>query len=158
MTMSDPLSEKLTIFTIWPNLKLSIFCHLLIWPKLLYLGIPEDSWNGVGAFFAHKVMQILNLESVFESERIWNFSFCACANLLLTSPSSVTLRIQKCLSIQFWSLSDPVSENRVRFARSIKKYFHFCSKSVEKWHLLSLSWKFFSKKIFFKKNFFLRIV
>ena len=28
--------------------------------------------------------------------------------------------------------SDLVSENRVRFERSIKKYFHFCSKSVGK--------------------------
>ena len=45
---------------------------------------------------------------------------------------SVTLRIQKFLSIHFWSLSDPVSENRVRFDRSIKKYFHFRQKSLEK--------------------------
>ena len=81
------------------------------------------------------------------------FVTCHSLTYFLTSITSVTLRNQKFLSIQFWSLSDLVSENRVRFARSIKKYFHFCSKSVEKWHLLSLFWKFF-----FTKNFFLRIV
>ena len=30
----------------------------------------EDSGNVVGDFFAHKVMQIPNLETVFESEQI----------------------------------------------------------------------------------------
>ena len=67
-SVSDPLSEKLTIFSIWPNLKLSIFKHKLIWPKLLYLGNLEDLGNDVGDFFAHKVMQIPNIETVFESE------------------------------------------------------------------------------------------
>ena len=33
-------------------------------------GNPEDSGNDVGDFFAHKVMQIPNLETVFESEQI----------------------------------------------------------------------------------------
>ena len=46
-------------------------------PNLLfnvnYLGHLEDSGNDVGDFFAHKVMQIPNLETVFESEQIWNF-------------------------------------------------------------------------------------
>ena len=42
----------------------------LIRPKVLYLGNLEDSGKGVGDFFAHKVMQIPNLETVFESELI----------------------------------------------------------------------------------------
>ena len=63
--VSDPLSEKLKIFWVRPN-----FQHQLIWPKLLYFGKLEDSGNDVGDFFAHKVMQIPNLETVFESEQI----------------------------------------------------------------------------------------
>ena len=54
-------------------LKITIFQHQLIWPKLLYLGNPEDLRGGVGDIFARKVMQITNLETVFESEQIWNF-------------------------------------------------------------------------------------
>ena len=69
-SVSDPLLEKLTIFSIRPNLKLSIFLRQLIWPNLLYLGNPEDLRNGVGDFFAQKVMQIPNIETVFESELI----------------------------------------------------------------------------------------
>ena len=57
---------------------------------------------------------------------------CHTLTCVLTSITSVTLRNQKFLSIRFWSLSDLVSENRVRFARSIKKYFHFRSKSLKK--------------------------
>ena len=71
--MSEPLLEMLTIFSIWPNLKLSIFKHQLIWPKLLYLGNPADFRDGVGDIFVRKVMQIPNLETVFESEQICNF-------------------------------------------------------------------------------------
>ena len=44
----------------------------------------------------------------------------------------VTLRIQNFLTIPFWSLSDLVSENRVRFARSIKKKFSLSLKTVKK--------------------------
>ena len=101
----------------------------MISPNSLYFGNLEDLRGGVGDIFARKVMQIPNLETVFEPELIWNFLYRSLANLYLTSIFSVTLRTQKFLSIQFWSLSDPVSENRIRFARSIKKYFHFCSKS-----------------------------
>ena len=68
--MSVPLSEKLTIFKILPYLKLSIFSQQLISTKLLYFGNPEDSGNDVGDFFAHKVVQIPNLETVFESAQI----------------------------------------------------------------------------------------
>ena len=78
----DPLSKKLTIFWIWPNLKLSIFNQQLIWPNLLYLGNPEDSWNVAGDFFRHYVMQIPKIETVFESELIWNFFCHALPNLL----------------------------------------------------------------------------
>ena len=39
----------------------------------MYFGNPEDSGNDVGDFFAQKVMQIPNLETVFESEQILNF-------------------------------------------------------------------------------------
>ena len=53
-------------------LKLLIFSQQLIWPKLLYLGNPEDLRDGVGNIFARKVMQIPNLETVFESEQIKN--------------------------------------------------------------------------------------
>ena len=42
-------------------------------PKLFYLGNPEYLRDGVGDIFARKVMQIPNLETVFESEQIWNF-------------------------------------------------------------------------------------
>ena len=37
---------------------------------MLYLGNPEDLKDGVGDIFAHKVMQIPNLETDFESEQI----------------------------------------------------------------------------------------
>ena len=42
-------------------------------PKLLYLGNPGDLGDGVGNIFARKVMQIPNLETVFKSDKIWNF-------------------------------------------------------------------------------------
>ena len=42
-------------------------------PKLLYLGNSEDLGDGVGNIFAREMMQITNLETVFESEQIWNF-------------------------------------------------------------------------------------
>ena len=48
----------------------------------MYFGNPEDSGNDVGNFFAHKVMQIPNLETVFESEQIWNFLYMPLPNLL----------------------------------------------------------------------------
>ena len=34
---------------------------------MLYLGNPEDLGNGVGDFFGHEVIQIPNIETVFES-------------------------------------------------------------------------------------------
>ena len=52
-SLSDPLYENLNIFEIWPNYKLSIFGHQLIWPNSLYLGNPEDLRDGVGDFFGH---------------------------------------------------------------------------------------------------------
>ena len=42
-------------------------------PKFLYLGNPEDLGDFVGNIFARKMMQISNLETVFESGLIWNF-------------------------------------------------------------------------------------
>ena len=45
--------------------------------RFVVLGNPWDSGNGVGDFFAQKVMQIPNLETVFESELIWNFLYQA---------------------------------------------------------------------------------
>ena len=60
-SVSDPLSVKLTIFKIWPYLKLSIFSQQLISTKLFYFGNSEDLGNDMGDFFAHKVMQIPNL-------------------------------------------------------------------------------------------------
>ena len=42
-------------------------------PKFLYLGNPEDLGDGVGNIFARKMMQIANLETVFKSDKIWNF-------------------------------------------------------------------------------------
>ena len=53
--------------------KIIDFLTSLIWPKLLYLGNPEDLRGGVGDIFARKVIQIPNLETVFESVQIWNF-------------------------------------------------------------------------------------
>ena len=91
-SVSDPLSENLTICTIWPNFKLSIFYHRLIWPNSLYLGNLEDLGNVVGDVFGHYVMQTPNIETVFESKQIWNFLFCACADYLYMSILSVTLR------------------------------------------------------------------
>ena len=72
-SVSDPLSVKLTIFKIWHHLKLLIFSQQLIWPKLLYLGNPGNLGDGVENIFAREMMQITNLETVFESEQIWNF-------------------------------------------------------------------------------------
>ena len=95
-SVSDPLSVKLTIFKIWPYLKLSIFSQQLISTKLLYFGNPEDLGNDVGDFFAHKVVQIPNLETVFESELIWNFKnyrFFVISWFDLIRCISVTLRI-----------------------------------------------------------------
>ena len=89
----------------------------------------------MGDFFAHKVMQIPNIETVFESELIWKFSFIFLGHL----------EELKVFKHKVLSLSDLVSENRVRFARSIKKYFHFLLKITEKWHLLSQFQKFFFK-------------
>ena len=63
-------------------------------PKLLYLGNPGDLGDGVGNIFARKVMQIPNLETVFESEQIWNFlGGVHSLTYFLTSITSVTLRI-----------------------------------------------------------------
>ena len=45
------------------------FQHQLIWPKLLYLGNPEDLRRGVGDIFSRKVMQITNLETVFNRSK-----------------------------------------------------------------------------------------
>ena len=95
-SVSDPLSVKLTILKIWPYLKLSIFSQQLISTKLLYFGNPEDLGNGVGDLFAHKVVQIPNLETVFESELIWNFKnyrFFVISWFDLIRCISVTLRI-----------------------------------------------------------------
>ena len=75
-SQNDADPESRNRFRIGANLKflkITIFQHQLIWPKLLYLGIPEDLRDGVGDIFARKVMQIPNLETVFESEQIWNF-------------------------------------------------------------------------------------
>ena len=73
-TDADP--ESRNRFWIGANLKflkLLIYSQQLMSPKLLYLGNPEDLGDGVGNIFARKVMQIPNLETVFESEQIWNF-------------------------------------------------------------------------------------
>ena len=59
----------------------------------------------------------------------------------------------KFLSIQFWSLGDPVSENRVRFERSIKNIFTFV-KNLSKNDICYINFEIF----FSKKNFWLRIV
>ena len=45
------------------------FQHQLIWPKLLYLGNPEDLRRGVGDIFSRKVMQITNLETVLNRSK-----------------------------------------------------------------------------------------
>ena len=37
------------------------------------LGHLEDLGNSMGDIFARKLMQIPNLETVFESEQVWNF-------------------------------------------------------------------------------------
>ena len=92
-SQSDADPESRNRFSIWPNLKLSIFLNQLIRPELLYLGNPEDLRDGVGDFFARKVMQIPNLETVFESDQILKFfGRGALTNLLLTYIYSVILR------------------------------------------------------------------
>ena len=48
--------------------KIIDFSQQLISPKLLYLDNPEDLRDGVGNIVARKVIQIPNLETVFESE------------------------------------------------------------------------------------------
>ena len=72
-SQSDADAESRNRFRIRANLKvlkLLIFSQQLISPKLLYLGNPEDLRDGVGDIFARKVMQMPNLETVFESEQI----------------------------------------------------------------------------------------
>ena len=64
-----------------------------------------------------------------------------------------TPRSKQSLRIEKLSLRDPVSEKRVRLERSIKKYFHFCSKSVENDICYLYFENFFSKKIFFLELF-----
>ena len=120
-SVSDPLSVKLTIFKIWPYLKLSIFLHQLIWPNSLYFGNPEDSGYDVGGLFCSQSDADFESRNRFRIGASLKF-FVPCHSLTYfwTSITSVTLRNRKFLSIQFWSLSDLVSENRVRFARSIK--------------------------------------
>ena len=49
----------------------------MIWPNSLYFCNHEDLRGGVGDIIARKVMQVSNLETVFESERIWNFLYNA---------------------------------------------------------------------------------
>ena len=73
---SDADPESRNRFQIEANLKflkLLIFSRQLISPKLLYLCNPEDLRDGVGSIFVCKVMQVPNLETVFESEQILNF-------------------------------------------------------------------------------------
>ena len=72
-SQSDADPESRNRFRIGANLKvlkLLSFSQQLILPKLLYFDNPEDLRDGVGDIFARKVMQIPNLESVFESELI----------------------------------------------------------------------------------------
>ena len=68
---SEPPSfRKANNFLNLTQLNIIDFGQQLISPELLYLGNPEDSGYDVGDFFAHKVMQIPNLKTVFESEQI----------------------------------------------------------------------------------------
>ena len=66
-SVNDPLFEKLTIFLIWPNFKLSMFFHQLISPKLLYLGKHEDLGNGVGFVFLYIYRCSLSFKTHFHS-------------------------------------------------------------------------------------------
>ena len=72
-SQSDADSESRNRFRTGANLKflkLLIFSQQLISPKLLYFGNPEDLVKNVRDIFARKVMQIPNLETVFEPEQI----------------------------------------------------------------------------------------
>ena len=73
---------------------------------------------GGGGFFGYLMFEIFEIfekvEFLYDHEE-QDIDNGALANLLLTAILSVTLRIQKFLSIQFWSLSDLVLEYRVRF-------------------------------------------
>ena len=97
-------------------------------------------------------MQIPNLETVFESEQIWNF-FVPCHTLTYFFNVNYLGHLEESknfLSIQFWSLSDLVSENRVRFARSIKKIFSLLFEIGRKNGICYL----YLENFFFKKKFF----
>ena len=76
-SVSDSLRKANNFLNQSPFKIIDFFLHQLIWPNLLYLGNPEDFRNGVGDFFAQKVMQIPKMETVFESEQIWNFLYNA---------------------------------------------------------------------------------
>ena len=72
-SQSDSDPESRNRFLIGANLKflkLLIFSQQLISFNLLYLGNSEDLRDGVGDIFARKVMQITNLETVFQSDPI----------------------------------------------------------------------------------------
>ena len=111
-------------------------CNVIVTTPLHYITLHYDCNSFVRIFFYN----CDNFWTVVTPPLHYNFQFWAVViyNLLQMYVSERTL-------------SDLVSENRVRFERSIKKYFHIPEKSVENWHLLF--WK-----CFFKKNFFLRIV
>ena len=154
--MSDPLSVKLTIFKIWPYLKLSIFSQQLISPKLLYFGNPEDSGNDVGDFFAHKLMQIPNIETVFESELTWNFLYHALFNLLFNVNFLGHLEDSKLFNHTVLVTKWP----SFRIPRSIcaidQKIFSLSLKIVRKMTFAISILKFFFQKKFFARNCLIR--
>ena len=155
-SVSDPLSVKLTIFKIWPYLKLSIFSQQLISPKLLYFGNPEDSGNDVGDFFAHKLMQIPNIETVFESELTWNFLYHALFNLLFNVNFLGHLEDSKLFNHTVLVTKWP----SFRIPRSIcaidQKIFSLSLKIVRKMTFAISILKFFFQKKFFARNCLIR--
>ena len=66
--MQNPNLE--TVFKSEQILKLLIFSQQQMSPTFLYLGNPEELRDGVGNIFARKIMQNLNLETVFKSDQI----------------------------------------------------------------------------------------
>ena len=110
---------------------------------------PEDLRNSVGDFCAQKVMQIPNIETVFESELIWNFLYHALPNLLFNVNFLGHLEELNVVKHTVLLLSDLVSENRVRFAQSIKKKsFTFFKNRSKNDISISISKFFFQKKFY----------
>ena len=122
----------------------------------MYLGNPEDLRDGVGGFFAQKVMQIPNIETVFESELIWNFLYHALFYLLFNVNFLGHLEDSKLFNHTVLVTKWP----SFRIPRSIcaidQKIFSLLFKIDQKMTFATSILKFFFPKKFFARNCLIR--